>query len=102
MSTQQKGWKHEHEVVKLLEQENYEVYRPQKVRFYGSQDIFGLFDIIAINAERLIFIQVKTGSTKGFLKKLNAWREAHPVTVVEWQLWVRMDARKHKQKWRVF
>ena len=77
---------------------------PQKTSHFGTQDIFGLFDLVAISPDgsKLHFVQVKTRSTRGFLKKLKEWREKHKVKKVEWLLIVRLDARKHKRKWKVY
>jgi len=77
---------------------------PQKVSRYGTQDIFNMFDFVAISPDgsEIDFVQVKTGSTRGFLKKLKDWRETHKVKKVKWLLMVRKDARKYKRKWDVY
>jgi len=102
MST--KGSLHEREAVQEYEQRGWIVYKPQKVSKYGTQDIFNMFDFVAISPDgsEIDFVQVKTNSTRGFLKKLREWREKHKVKKVEWLLMVRLDARKHKTKWRVY
>jgi len=101
-----KGSLHEREAVQEYEALGWTVYRPRKTR-YGTEDIFGMFDLIAISLPspdgcEIHFVQVKTGSTRGFLKKLEDWRENHKVKKVEWRLMVRLDARKHKRKWKVY
>jgi len=95
---------HEREAVQEYEQRGWIVYKPQKVSKYGTQDIFNMFDFVAISPDgsEIDFVQVKTNSTRGFLKKLREWREKHKVKKVEWLLMVRLDARKHKTKWRVY
>jgi hypothetical protein len=93
---------HEREATKLYEDRGFTVFRPQKVARFGTQDIFNMFDFVAIKGDCLQFIQIKTKNTRGFLKKLNAWRDAHPVPGVAWVLMVRQDARKHEEKWRVY
>ena len=77
---------------------------PQKVSKYGTQDIFNMFDFVAISPDgsEIDFVQVKTNSTRGFLKKLKEWRETHKVKEVKWLLMVRKDARKYKRKWDVY
>jgi len=77
---------------------------PQKVSRYGTQDIFNMFDFVAISPDgsEIDFVQVKTNSTRGFLKKLKEWRETHKVKKVKWLLMVRKDARKYKRKWNVY
>jgi len=77
---------------------------PQKVSMYGTQDIFNMFDFVAISPDgsEIDFVQVKTNSTRGFLKKLKEWKEKHKVKKVKWLLMVRKDARKYKRKWDVY
>jgi len=97
-----KGSLHEREAVQEYEKRGWLVFKPQKVSKYGTQDIFNMFDFLAISPDgsEIDFVQVKTGSTRGFLKKLKDWRERHVVKKVEWRLMVRLDARKHKTKWK--
>jgi len=54
------------------------------------------------NGCEIHFVQVKSNSTGGFLKKLKDWREKHKVKEVKWLLMVRMDARKSKSKWKIY
>jgi len=98
-----KGSLHEREAVREYEARGWTVYRPPKTR-YGARDIFGLFDFVAISpsGSEIHFVQVKTNNTRGFLKKLKNWREKHKVKEVKWLLMVRLDARKHKTKWKVY
>jgi len=100
MST--KGSLHEREAVEEYKKRGWKVFKPQKTSKYGTQDIFNMFDFVAISPDgsEIDFVQVKTGSTRGFLKKLKEWRERHKVKRVNWLLMVRVDARKHKTKWR--
>ena len=100
MST--KGSLHEREAVEEYKKRGWKVFKPQKTSKYGTQDIFNMFDFVAISPDgsEIDFVQVKTGSTRGFLKKLKEWREKHKVKRVNWLLMVRVDARKHKTKWR--
>lgn len=103
MTARSKGDAHEREAVVLYASLGWTVFRPQKTSMYGTQDIFNMFDFCAVKDDYLHFVQVKTNSTRGFLKKLKAWREAHPIPGVEWHLWVRIDARTHQgKKWRTY
>ena len=97
-----KGSLHEREAVQEYEHRGWLVYKPQKVSKYGTQDIFNMFDFVAISPDgsEIDFVQVKTKSTRGFLKKLKEWRERHKVKKVNWLLMVRLDARKYKTKWK--
>ena len=100
MST--KGSLHEREAVEEYKKRGWKVFKPQKTSKYGTQDIFNMFDFVAISPDgsEIDFVQVKTNSTRGLLKKLKEWRERHKVKRVNWLLMVRVDARKHKTKWR--
>jgi len=100
MST--KGSLHEREAVEEYRKRGWKVFKPQKTSKYGTQDIFNMFDFVAISPDgsEIDFVQVKTKSTRGFLKKLKEWREKHKVKKVNWVLMVRLDARKYKTKWR--
>ena len=100
MST--KGSLHEREAVEEYRKRGWKVFKPQKTSKYGTQDIFNMFDFVAISPDgsEIDFVQVKTKSTRGFLKKLKEWREKHKVKKVNWILMVRLDARKYKTKWK--
>jgi len=102
MPANSKGSLHEREAVAEYESRGWQVYRPQKASRYGTQDIFNMFDFCAVKDNEVHFVQVKTNNTRGFLQKLKAWREEHPVPGVEWRLWVRLDARKHPEKWKKY
>ena len=97
-----KGSLHEREAVEEYRKRGWKVFKPQKTSKYGTQDIFNMFDFVAISPDgsEIDFVQVKTKSTRGFLKKLKEWREKHKVKKVNWVLMVRLDARKYKTKWR--
>lgn len=54
----QKGQKIEKLAFDLLKNKKYLVWKPVRVKFH-SQDIFGLFDLIALNKKELKLIQVQ-------------------------------------------
>ena len=89
MST--KGSLHEREAVEEYKKRKWKTFKPQKTSKYGTQDIFNMFDFVAISPDgsEIDFVQVKTKSTRGFLKKLKEWREKHKVKKVNWFLMVR-------------
>jgi len=95
-----KGSLHEREAVQEYEKRGWKVFKPQKTSKYGTQDIFNMFDFVAISPDgsEIDFVQVKTKSTRGFLKKLKEWRGKNKVKKVSWVLMVRLDSRKHKIK----
>ena len=98
-----KGYRSQAEAAEEYKKRGWEVFMPPKSK-YSTQDIFGMFDLVAISGDgsEIHFVQVKSNSTRGFLKKLKKWREKHVVKKVEWRLMVRVDARKHKKKWKVY
>jgi len=103
-SASRKGYRSQLEAAQEYKKRGWTVFVPQKTSKFGTQDIFGMFDLIAISPDgsEIHFVQVKTGSTRGFLKKLKDWRERHVVKKVEWRLMVRLDARKCKTKWKLY
>lgn len=104
MSAVAKGSRSERDAKSDLEEEGFIVFKPQKTSRFGTQDIFNMFDIVAIKDSQLRFVQVKTNSTAGFLKKLKKWGPEHIITNVSWELWVRIDQRKNpiKGKWKKY
>jgi len=102
-SASRKGYRSQAEAAEEYKKRGWEVFVPPKSK-YGTQDIFGMFDLVAISPDgcEIHFVQVKSNSTRGFLKKLKEWHEKHVVKKVEWRLMVRLDARKHKRKWKVY
>ncbi len=100
--SRRKGSLHELEGKKELETDEWKVFKPQKTSMFGTQDIFNMFDIVAVKGARLRFVQVKTNSTAGFLKRLTKWRSEHEMYGVSWELWVRYDARIKDYKWKKY
>jgi len=102
MTSTSKGNRAEKEAVDEYESRGWKVFRPVRCSRYSDKDIFNMFDLVAVKDGRLDFVQIKTATTRGFLKILEAWRLAHPIEGVTWQLWVRRDARKHSEKWKKY
>ncbi|MCS7200566.1 MAG: hypothetical protein NZ822_00185 [Patescibacteria group bacterium] len=75
-----------------LKREKFLVWKPAKVRFH-SQDIFGLFDIIALNRKELRLIQVQMDRKRkykaGRIFKLPVARK------ISYELWV-YDSKSKK------
>jgi Holliday junction resolvase len=65
VNTYKKGYRAEKFIKDRLEKEGFAVWRPTKTMF-GSKDVFGLFDLVAISKDGEVwFIQVKS-SDSGF------------------------------------
>ena len=102
MSAKAKGDLHEREAVAEYQSKGFTVFRPTRCSRYADKDIFNRFDFVAARGNEVHFVQVKTNSTRGFLKVLEAWQKEHPRPVVSWLLMVRQDLRKNKEKWRLY
>ena len=102
MTSASKGNLHEREAVAEYHSMGYTVFKPTRCSRYADKDIFNMFDFCAVKGSEVHFVQVKTGTTRGFLKILEAWRLTHPVPGVSWLLWVRLDLRKHSEKWKKY
>jgi Holliday junction resolvase len=65
-----KGSRREREFVELAQQAGMATYRPATVQ-YGENDVFGLFDVIAVSPShsRVIAVQVKSNGARG----IEAW-----------------------------
>lgn len=102
MTSASKGALHEREAVAEYESMGFTVFKPVRCSRFADKDIFNMFDFVAVKNSEVHFVQIKTNSTRGFLIKLKAWREEHPVPGVSWLLWVRLDLRKHPEKWKKY
>jgi hypothetical protein len=66
-----KGTRREKEACEIYEQAGYTTYRPATVQ-YGENDVFGLFDLIAVDPVRPPrFVQVKSNRASG----INDWMD---------------------------
>ena len=97
MNTRAKGNRNELKSVKLLEEQGYLVYRVRGStnKFNQNNDIFGLFDLLAIlkisNTETQIrLIQVKSNK-KPSLIPFNEFKNKYPGILVE--IWVWIDCK---------
>jgi len=93
MNARAKGHRNELKAVKILEASGYAVYKKAHTRF-SPGDIFGLFDIIAVNHKGCLFIQVKTNKAKGGgtdYKQAEAIEAFRVPTNVAKEVWVFKD-----------
>lgn len=60
MNSRAKGKRSELKTQKFLEKKGYQVYTAPVMQFRKNNDIFNLFDHVATNGDRLIFIQTKS------------------------------------------
>lgn len=82
--------------VDFLKKKKYLVWRPPKVKFY-SQDILGLFDIIALNKNELKLIQVQKERKRPYkIKKIFKLPKPRKVS---FEVWV-YDSKE--KKFRIF
>jgi len=85
-----KGSRRERECVEIYQQAGFATYRPATVR-YGENDIFGLFDILAVSPShsRVHAVQVKSNRASGIrswsrhtaLWRRLGWRTMYAVPV---------------------
>lgn len=90
-----KGDRRERECRNLLKMLGYNVESPNYTR-YGNTDFWNLFDVMAGNGDRLVFVQVKSNSTGGALKKIGNNVGFLPESI-EKEIWVCYD----RDGWRV-
>ena len=91
MSTRSVGRKAELLCKKQLEQEGWLVYLVDMPRkFKRQQDIFNMFDGIALRKGELLMFQVTTGTTRGKIKQLKEFTIKYALyKVAEYiQVWV--------------
>jgi Holliday junction resolvase-like predicted endonuclease len=62
-----KGRQNERYVAELYQSNGYETYIPPKAK-YREQDVFGVFDILGSNGDRLECVQVKTNRARGIIE----------------------------------
>lgn len=79
-----------------LKKKKFLAWKPIRVKFH-SQDIFGCFDIVALNKKELKFIQVQKGR-KRFYKVKKIFKLPRPLKI-SYELWVYDDKEK---KFKVF
>jgi Holliday junction resolvase-like predicted endonuclease len=85
LQSRKSGQKIEKLAFDFLKKRKYLVWKPAKVKFH-SQDIFGLFDIIALNKKELKLIQVQKERKRPYkVKKI--FRLPKPKKI-SYELWV--------------
>lgn len=78
MNTRQKGSRAEIEYSQLLESQGFIVERVKgSTKFVKQVDFFGIADLIALGADGIKLIQIKSNATAGALKKLKIWKETN-------------------------
>lgn len=84
----EKGRKAELEYAEILKSKGYEVCLNNNAAF-KKKDFFGLFDIIAMNKDEILFIQVRCNRTLGAIKKIANFNN-HPTFIIK-QVVVKYD-----------
>lgn len=85
-STRQKGRNKELAVKKMLEMVGYDVIlTPMPTKYAKQQDFFGLWDVIAVDSQRIRFIQVKSRKIYGAeLEPYQLWKNPPNSTKEIW------------------
>jgi Holliday junction resolvase len=92
-----KGTRRERQACEIYEQAGYETYRPATVQF-GENDVFGLFDLIAVDPGRKPrYVQVKSNGATGIKKWTAEVFERMPMSYMEAEYAVPYDG----EGWRV-
>lgn len=87
----QRGQRIEKLAVEKLKNKKFLVWKPVRVRFH-SQDIFGFFDVVALNKKELKFIQVQKGR-KRIYKVKKIFKLPKPKKI-SYELWVYDEKNK--------
>lgn len=91
-----KGDSRERQAKDILQECGFSVEKRWNRR-YGSNDYFGLFDLMACRQDEFRFIQVKSNSTAGALKEIREEVDRFPIDKIFLELWVCYD----REGWRV-
>jgi len=93
-----KGDKRERDAKEILENCGFEVEKRWNRKF-GSNDYFGLFDLMASREDEFRFIQVKSNSTSGALKEIRQGSAFLPSQLESFllEVWVCYD----REGWKV-
>ena len=95
MGNVQKGNRAELEYKKKCEAQGYKVYKPPRTK-YGDNDLFNLFDMLAINKEEVLLIQVKCNQARDARRKIRSFTE-HPACVKK-ILAIKIDRKGWKEE----
>lgn len=105
MNNRAKGNRAEKEYVTLLESEGYLTYRVKGSYVWNNEvDIFGLFDILAINKNNIDFFQIKSNDTAGSIKKIRMWINKNKNNLPSnsnFYVCVRKDNKHHSNRWNI-
>lgn len=99
MSNRSKGRRTELELAQLFEQAGWHTYLvPPPKKYNLTNDIFHLFDMIAIKGKRKKWIQIKT-NRKPVLKPFEEWAGLHACRLDQVEVWVRKDNKPESERW---
>lgn len=98
-NNRQKGRRAELEFAQILKSRGYIVeITPPPQRFKKQQDFFGCFDLLSFKKDESLFVQVKSNTTQGAIKKIKAWKEANPLPeYFKFVVAVRKDGNSHQE-----
>jgi len=85
INRRRRGLKTEKLAFKVLQEKNFLVWKPPRVKFY-SQDILGFFDLIALKGKELKLIQVQKERKRPY--KIREILKLPKPSKVSYELWV--------------
>lgn len=110
VNTYLKGNRNEKLFRTVLEKEGYITWKPSRAK-YNSNDVFGLFDCVAIRGGEVLLAQVKSHVTDFYKarKETQIWHDAHRLMInvvialyegnnvwrIEWYDWLNKEWTKY-------
>jgi Holliday junction resolvase len=90
-NTRAKGCRIENLAKRVLESEGWLVYRvPASRMWQKEEDVFGLWDLLAVKGREYKFVQVKSNQRRD-MKPLQLFAKEHFNPFVRFELWVYKD-----------
>lgn len=98
VKTRKKGLRVQRKGIQELENKGYNVSVVERTgKYIAVKDLWGLFDVAAIKDNKIRFIQFKTNTTDGFVKKLEEFNKKHRINGISYELWVWFDYKGFKK-----
>jgi len=98
MNTRRKGRRNEYRCKEALESDGWKVLlTPPPARFKKEQDLFGLFDMIAVKGKEIRFIQVKTNRDGTGVQWKQEAKQYSLITASCVEIWIYHDRERDPQ-----